>query len=102
MKIKLDTEIVEIYWGHIRALAIKGINIDEVPYSYRTSCSIKINDKVVFSSYAYCSKKDQFSKKKGRKISLTRALEFFVEKEVRKIIWQEYFKQWKIISKRIK
>jgi len=42
---------------------------------------------------AHCSKQDQFVKATGRKIALTRMLEYF-ERSDRKVIWQAYWERY--------
>lgn len=59
----------------------------------RTTCAIEQHD-IAFGGFgaAYCSVHDQFDKNKGRKLSLTRALqEFTKDKTIRKLFWDQYF-----------
>jgi len=57
-------------------------------------CEIEESGILVGIGFAYCSKKDQFNKAKGRKVALRKALERF-SKEDRTLIWEEYFKHVK-------
>ena len=45
----------------------------------------------VWFGNAWCSYSDQFSKERGRKISLARALKHEPDREWRGEIWQRYF-----------
>jgi hypothetical protein len=49
--------------------------------------------------YAYCKKEDKFSRKIGRKLSLTKAIASIINKDfdfftknTRRLIWDDYFK----------
>lgn len=69
-----------------------------LPYDLRgvTDCIIVYNNidgDSVATGRAFCSMQDNFNKAKGRRISLTRALEQLgVSKEIRAIVWTEYLK----------
>ena len=51
-----------------------------------TKCIINVSDKE-YVAHAKCSDMDTFSKKKGRKVSLIRALSFLESKSDRRLIW---------------
>lgn len=62
----------------------------DVPYE--TQCFIHSGEKLVATGYASCSDKDNFDRKVGRKLSMSRALlHAHLSKEERKFIWGEYF-----------
>lgn len=69
-----------------------------LPYDIRgvTNCLIVwsgIESEINAIGNAFCSYKDNYSKSKGRKTSLKRALENLgVNKEIRKQVWCEYLK----------
>ena len=55
-----------------------------------TNCIINTNYNT-FTGTAYCSPRDQFNKKKGRIIALTRAINSMnLSKDERTLIWAEY------------
>lgn len=63
-------------------------------YDHLTRCIVKTKDLhlPIVETTALCSKKDVFSKEKGRKISLKRALEkLHLTKQERIKIWKDYF-----------
>jgi len=73
--------------------------------SHRTTCTISVIDlptnKVLAerTAHVYCSKKDIYTRKTGRKLAMAKAFETIKEldnnmisKETRKLIWDEYFK----------
>lgn len=65
----------------------------ETPVKGVTTCSVFMIDgsePLEYLGQAYCSVKDEYNKEKGRKISLTKAVEN-LPKETRKIIWEGYF-----------
>lgn len=65
-------------------------------YNGMTICTININDKIV-QDKSYCCHNDQFNKKVGRKIALTRTLNRAnISKEERRDIWNDYLKQVKV------
>jgi hypothetical protein len=51
-----------------------------------TKCIINVSDRE-HVAHAKCSDVDTFSKKKGRKVSLIRALSFLESKSDRRLIW---------------
>lgn len=64
----------------------------------KTKCTIRNADDNIVSVYVvYCSMKDQYNRRVGRKLSLTGALKFnsIISKEERKQIWNDYFKYCK-------
>lgn len=68
-----------------------------LPYDVRgvTNCLITYSGEVETNAIgnAFCSYMDNYSKSKGRKISLKRALEAIgVNKEIRKQVWCDYLK----------
>lgn len=60
-------------------------------YNMATDCSIMVQEakEHLYSGTARCSKKDNFCRETGRKISLARAMKDF-NKELRKQIWEAY------------
>ena len=85
---------IKIYWRYYDNL------IDsESYYSIKTACVVTSLEsyEVISVGETYCSRKDQFSKEKGRKISLERAIKNFNRKERAKV-WLEYFNSKKINS----
>jgi hypothetical protein len=51
----------------------------------------KLNN--VYIECAYCHPKDQFNKKIGRKLALTKVLKSLKwDKEIRTMVWNQYFK----------
>lgn len=74
-----------VTWAHT--------NVDNEKVSAVTSCVIKDIDGLYWGTgSAYCSIKDTFSKKQGRKISFTRAISD-VSREERCALWDAYKKQ---------
>lgn len=68
---------------HIRFVHRVGIGV--------TLCLIYDNDKLpVQVGAAYCSKKDHYDRKVGRKVALARALKD-TPREYRKKVWDAYF-----------
>lgn len=69
----------------------------EVPVE--TQCFVRVGEELVAAGYASCAPCDNFSRVKGRKISMSRAmLNAGFTKEERSQVWQEYFKkQQKIV-----
>lgn len=46
----------------------------------------------VSTGKSYCSNEDQFNYNKGRKLSLARALRYYLDASYRELFWNEYFK----------
>lgn len=68
-----------------------------------TRCIIECDEKHVSEGLACCSSRDQFSKERGRKLSLARALnEAFSHKDsakdIRKAFWEEYLKRKECVT----
>ena len=58
-------------------------------------CTILKNGNIVAKTQAYCAPEDKFSAPVGRNIALIRAMKFFPGekyKELRGLLWNEYFK----------
>lgn len=73
---------------------------DDEDQPYAVTCDIydtskPINEDFIGSGESYCNPVDQFSKKRGRKIALKRAIEH-LSREERKVIWEAYFKRSKV------
>lgn len=86
MKVNVNGQNYVIKWKHN--------NVDNESFNFNgiTSCYIKVNGQVISSSEAFCSKKDNYDKSKGRKISLARALKNVdIDKNDRKTVWKNYF-----------
>lgn len=60
-------------------------------YTGTTRCFFQRGDDVILESVAYCSESDKFNKSVGRKVSLTKALKQFSDKDFRKEVWKSYF-----------
>jgi len=61
-------------------------------YLGKTNCYILDSEgKEVSVGEAFCSLQDIYNKAVGRKISLTRALSAFDDKNFRRFVWQKYF-----------
>lgn len=55
-----------------------------------TVCELDLEGSTI-TGEAYCSIKDVFSKEKGRKVSLAKALSNIPDRSVRRQVWNEYF-----------
>ena len=91
MFIQLDGMSYTIHFKH---------NTDEdgVRYTYcrlhEGDCKGGSHNHIFSDAVAICHPTDQFSKAKGRILSLTRAIkEYNASRELRRLIWAEYFKQ---------
>ena len=99
MKVEINGEVYIIGWQHRRYSC--DFRFNELPSE--TVCTIKRQDirgYIVARGVAHCSKKDNFCKETGRKVSLTRAIEqivrmnhvpVFKDKETRRKVWETYF-----------
>lgn len=59
-----------------------------------THCFIRNTNKEVLShGQSVCDTRDQYSKQIGRKISLSRALNSYVDRNQRKVFWESYDKE---------
>ena len=67
-----------------------------------TVCSIQLVTEVadqkpiyhtLSTGVSYCSEKDNFNYNKGRKVALARALQYYNDKDYRKLFWDAYFKK---------
>lgn len=67
---------------------------DELKFSKSTICTIEYKD-MLLRGEAICSLRDIFSKRKGRKIALARAIENLNRKE-RTGIWESYKEKHKL------
>ena len=84
MKITLKDQVYIVKWKH--PVNEEGQRV--------TECSIKDENSGIYGlGTAVCSKKEQFVKDKGRKISLARAFKSqkVFKKNDRKAFWDEYF-----------
>jgi len=83
MKVAFDNNQYKVSWQH---------NSGEL----FTRCKIYNNDlfQPLALGTAYCSEHDNFDRNKGRKLSLSRALDelFGQDRETRKLFWNEYYK----------
>lgn len=89
-------ENYEVYFEHRPheqgILAIEdetGHFVQGTPYYGKTFCYIEEDGEPVLIGEAYCSIVDRFDKVKGRKVSLTRAIEG-LDKETRTKFWEAY------------
>jgi hypothetical protein len=109
MKVTLPNTILIVSWSHIKFnkhdhVTYGGrISQKRLPLSHKTTCTIKEykNDQYekdkdtpsrVLRESAFCSTKDAFERKKGRKISLTKTLEY-LPTQIRKEVWKQYEKE---------
>lgn len=92
----LDGKTWRIYWKYAEILYPDSLkpNLITMKSCRRTICYIKkvddLRNEDVKIGWADCSPTDTFVKEVGRKISLTRALEGFTEKETRQAAWDAY------------
>lgn len=92
----LDGKKWKIWWKYDEVLypVLLHRGIVEMAVSQRTICYIKkvedLNSEDVKIGWTDCSPSDKFTKEVGRKISLTRALEAFSERENRRAAWRSY------------
>lgn len=93
MKVTVDNKTYRVYWRHLAGL--KGIH-ENVSFNGITECRVEPPDGAseakVLLGEAFCSLKDRFNKEKGRKVSLSRALDVF-PKDIRKKFWETYGKE---------
>ena len=82
VKIKED-EVLFVDWIHNQMPYSEGL------HNYATICIIKKNNVPERAGIARCSKKDNFCRETGRKISLARAVKIY-DKETRREIWETY------------
>ena len=61
---------------------------NDIPWTHKTTCTIWVNS-TPYIGVAHCSEKDQFSRSKGRKLSMARAMELF-DRDIRCAIWNVY------------
>ena len=81
MKVNLNGKVFIVKWRH--PVLESGIRI--------TECSVKAEGWSETVASTRCSKKEQFQKDRGRKISLARVLkEMRLPKQERKFFWVEY------------
>ena len=92
---------VHFQYGCVReqVLTGRGFQVKYIPH-YETLCTIHEGKCVVkgcaneprsLNGVAYCHPNDQFSRSKGRKMALSRALDT-LPRETRRDIWKAYFK----------
>jgi hypothetical protein len=118
MKVALSSgEVVKVWFEHqaFEPLHVEVINGKERLVSHRTICFIESvgphSDTVhgrdlnrrgasdVFSGLAFTSHLDVFSKAKGRRVALTRALHCHFSRADRSLIWRAYLSQSKLPRK---
>jgi len=58
-----------------------------------TSAFLSFGDEELWVGNAWCSMEDQFSKEKGRKIALARALAHTPDRVWRGEVWKEYLRR---------
>lgn len=111
LKIIIDDKMYTIRFRHEDFSKMDLFKDLSVPYSKKkeltnkTTCIFTIDDLKTMecidinNGYAYCKKEDKFSRKIGRKLSLTKAIKNTVDKDfnfftkdIRKLIWEDYFK----------
>ena len=64
------------------------------PYKGFTGCRIfGVDNKMVAEAFAYCSIRDNFSRKIGRKIALAKTMKY-LPKTLRSEIWKKYFEEF--------
>ncbi len=84
MKVEVDGHIYTVDWQHIRG----GEKND---FNAITDCFIiDENGHYIGYDHAICSKKDNFDRSIGRKLSLARAISG-LKKEQRRKFWEAYF-----------
>ncbi len=92
MKLTLvDGAIARVKWRHVHVRGKLPIGVAlGLPYRGMTICYISVSDMAEDQlAPAFCSMADNFSKEIGRKVSLTKALEYF-DKPTRTAIWKAY------------
>ena len=68
---------------------------------YRTDCTIEdTKGKIYAKGHSNVSKKDQFSRPMGRKITIARAIANFEDKKMRKAFWRAYWEERERITGR--
>jgi len=97
MKVEIKGNYYVVEWKHEEWITSRVVLHDMI-----TTCIVSkiqnIEDNtpmpknIISRADSYCSKKDQFCKNIGRKISMGRALMIF-PKEVRKVFWETYGKE---------
>jgi hypothetical protein len=92
MKVNLLGQVYIVKWKH-PLFKITLPKTNETVEVRGTECSIKdMNSGIYGLGTAVCSKKEQFAKDRGRKISLARAFKSqgVFKKPDRKVFWDEY------------
>lgn len=98
MRMKVNDQDFYVTWFYSKlpkynlVLSVYGHHEKELPYSVSTECRVYAGSLMVGYGITYCSIKDNFNKKTGRKISLARAVSK-LDKWTRKEIWDSYWKQ---------
>jgi hypothetical protein len=85
---KVNDQDFYISWYYRKICGIA----DDLPFVKSTECKVFSNNMLIGFGITYCSKNDNFNRKIGRKISLTRAISK-LDKSTRKEIWDNYWKQ---------
>ena len=85
MKLKIEDREYIIRWKH-------NVQSDDINPVTMTECHIKLNGIITSSGYSMLSKKDQYNRRIGRKVSLTRALRVF-PKNTRRLFWEAYIQE---------
>jgi len=78
-------------WGYLTTDE-EGVDRNpETPYKGKTTCYIddELSGEALREGVAFCSINDRFDKARGRKLSLTRAIEG-LDKDLRKEFWTAY------------
>lgn len=91
MLVEYDGRIYSVKFEHKRGRVLRSCTICTIEPENR---NIRRSSLCFSKEIAVCSKGDNFSKKIGRKIALTRALARY-PREVRKVFWAEYWKHHK-------
>ena len=111
LKIIIDDKMYTIRFKHEDYSKLGLLDDLSIPYSKKkeltnkTTCTFTIDDLKTMecidinNGYAYCKEEDRFSRKIGRKKSLTKAIKDtinkdfdFFTKDIRRLIWNDYFK----------
>ncbi len=85
MKVLMEGKTFRVNWQHLK------IEDADKPWDHATICYVRLDEKMLACSSSHCSRKDQFKKATGRKISLRRALGVTtLSKNQRRVFWEAY------------
>jgi hypothetical protein len=91
LKLKYDDKNIEIRFEHRQHGATRLQNSEETISRPMSIATLLVNGNIKYFAQSICHPDDNFSKRRGRKIALKRAIKY-LDKSTRTAIWKAYLK----------